>query len=130
MATSIEIKQKYWREFVHGIEQAIEKVKNGETVHYRKQFGDNFYITVTAEASVVLESSAQVDEIEILREKLKALEQELALTKEQLSKYNNQHMVEFSVRRHLALAEYKREYEMNHPSNESNSCGEDEIDAF
>ena len=124
---SIEIKQVYWREFVREIDLAIEKVKNGETVHYRKQFGDNFYITVTAEASVVLESS--VDEIELLREKLKALEEELALTKQRLSKYNNQHMVEFSERRRNALERYRLEYEMNHPnvSNES-EYGEDEID--
>jgi len=57
---SIEIKQRYWREFaasLRGIDQAIEKVKNGETVHFCKPFVNNFYVTVTSAASVVLVSS-------------------------------------------------------------------------
>ena len=73
----------------------------------------------------------QVDEIELLREKLKTLEQELALTKQQLSKYYNQHKVEFSVRRHAALARYRLEYEMNHPNvGNVNVSDEDEIDSI
>jgi len=65
----------------------------------------------------------ELDEVELLREKLKALEQELALTKQQLSKYTKQDMENFSTKRRNALAQYRLEYEMRHSDD-----AEDEID--
>ena len=56
---SIELPQKCWREFaglLSQIDRAIEDVQNGEAVHFRASFGDDFYASVNSDANVVLES--------------------------------------------------------------------------
>jgi hypothetical protein len=108
---SIELPQKYWREFaslLSRISQSIEDDKN-----FRKPFGDGFYASVNSNGSVVLESSDRKvviaqrywmkiqyylpvifkheQEVELLCKQLKSeqqrrqeLEQELLLTKQQV----------------------------------------------
>ena len=56
---AIELPQSCWREFaslICGIHQAIESVQNGNTVYYRKSFGEGYYANVSSETGVDLES--------------------------------------------------------------------------
>ena len=56
---SIELPQTCWRGFaslLRGIGQAIESNQKGETVHYRKSFGEGYYATVTSGTGVDLVS--------------------------------------------------------------------------